>query len=169
MLNVTNVQFNSIPVKMGKRVNFYLYGGPYMSCRDPNMVKINLALENGMPCDYGIHIPDFGVPTDMNHFEAVVMRALHHGLSGEGVFVGCGAGMGRTGTFMSCIAKTMFDYKKRVHLRGRGDDPIRYVRVNYNHGAVETGKQAQFVYNFDTTRLVDWYQASRELYDNLKT
>ena len=166
-LSANTAKFNYIPVQMGRELNFHLYGGPFTACRNPDTVKINLALENQMPFDYGLHIPDFGVPTDKKQFESVVMMALHHGLTGDEVFVGCGAGLGRTGTFLSCVAKVMLDYKKRVHLKGRGEHPIHYVRRWYDHGAVETGGQVRFIEEFDTRKLVDWYQASRELYDGL--
>jgi len=87
-----------------------------------------------------INIVDFGVPKDEKLFRAVVRYATLKVLRGERVYVGCLGGIGRTGTFLASMAK----------LCGQ-DHPIAYVRREYDHRAVETKKQEDFIHTLNVS------------------
>jgi hypothetical protein len=59
--------------------------------------------------------------------------------AGKHVVVHCPAGMGRTGMFMVCVAKTVLDIPT--------DEALKWLR-RYIQGAVETPEQEKFIRNF---------------------
>ncbi len=48
-------------------------------------------------------IEDFGTTHDLEGFSSLVLRVAGELRSGKGVLVHCGAGIGRTGTFATCL------------------------------------------------------------------
>jgi protein-tyrosine phosphatase len=85
-------------------------------------------------------IPDFGVPEDPAAFRAALQRfaellAASPDLTG---YVGCHAGLGRTGLALACLAR----------MAGIPGDPVAWVRAAYDHRAVETPAQEDFVRRF---------------------
>jgi protein-tyrosine phosphatase len=83
--------------------------------------------------------PDFRLPRDPGHAIAAI-RALHRrALSGEPVEVGCGGGVGRTGTALACLAV----------LSGLApDEAIGFVRARHHPRAVETRGQRRWIDQF---------------------
>jgi protein-tyrosine phosphatase len=86
--------------------------------------------------------PDFLLPRDRE--QAVKAIKALHGQARTGVLaeVACGAGAGRTGTVLACLAV----------LAGCSPcEAIDFVRANHNHRAVETPWQRRWVQRFPTT------------------
>src|SRR5690242_12583525 len=77
--------------------------------------------------------PDFGVP-DPSQLIAALDATIDHMIAGQLIYVGCGAGIGRTGTFLACLAK-LFGEK----------NPLQFIRSTYMQSAVETAKQEDFI------------------------
>ncbi|MGH3871235.1 MAG: protein-tyrosine phosphatase family protein [Pseudonocardiaceae bacterium] len=87
--------------------------------------------------------PDFGVPRDDQLAAAAVSHAYQRARSGQLVEVGCGAGIGRTGTVIACMAI----------LDGHpSDDAVAWTRRHYRPRAVETPGQRRWVGWFATQR-----------------
>lgn len=89
--------------------------------------------------DAYIPIHDFDVPKpDQAQLVAATVRdCVLKSLSGKPVYVGCMGGWGRTGLFMSLIAKSL-----------GVSDPVGFVRANYTPKAVETSAQQRYVDSF---------------------
>jgi atypical dual specificity phosphatase len=88
-----------------------------------------------------VHLPvrDFTAPTQDQLHEFVALVADAHG-RGEAVGVHCGAGLGRTGTFLSAYFVS----------RGMGaDEAIAHVRA-LRPGSVETSSQIKAIHDFAT-------------------
>ncbi|MGQ0840003.1 protein-tyrosine phosphatase family protein [Actinokineospora sp.] len=83
--------------------------------------------------------PDFLLPRDRDGAVRQI-RALHDdACAGRRVEVACGAGIGRTGTVIACLA---------VLSRLSTSDAIEWTRANYHHKAVETPWQRGWVARF---------------------
>ena len=89
--------------------------------------------------DVLIDVPDFAAPSQVMLLEGLVRTLwLLRDAPDLPVYVGCAAGLGRTGTFIAALAR----------LAGI-DDGVAWVRVNYDLRAVETVAQAAAVAALD--------------------
>ncbi len=94
-------------------------------------------LSYGMDVIY-VPVIDFSVP-DKGVFEDAIPQALSAVDSGQTVVIHCHAGIGRTGMFSACLAKTVFDMS--------GREAIAWIR-RFIPDAVETHHQAAYVRYF---------------------
>lgn len=87
-----------------------------------------------------LHLPiqDYNIP-DSILLRQVVDQALALARKGKNVVVHCFGGIGRSGMFLACMAKIVFNIT--------GEEAIAWVR-EYVPGAVETDSQRQFVIEF---------------------
>jgi hypothetical protein len=83
--------------------------------------------------------PDLGVPANLDDAARAICDAFAAAQDGVRVEVGCGAGLGRTGTVLACMA----------FLAGiPADQAIEWVRANYERQAIETQSQERWVQAF---------------------
>ena len=134
------------------RASATLTGGPYRAC--PETMSGVCLLEagpktqgmgSGQACAVHLPIEDFNVPDDPAALDRALKRTLRLMVAGEAVYVGCAGGWGRTGLFLSLLAKVAGE-----------PDPVAYVRKHYVARAVETSGQRQFVDQFETAALRRW-------------
>jgi hypothetical protein len=147
-----NVKLSSLDFAHG---GGHVWGGPY---RAASMVpgkafRINMAKEVVGRADLLVPTVDFGLP-NVELFKFALLEAGRRLMRGESVFVGCGYGYGRTGTFIAVLYKLN---REVLYLLRRGDfgdcaflDPVYEVRKGYRPEAVETAAQEAFVRDFDT-------------------
>ena len=95
--------------------------------------------ENGLEVLH-VPVPDFGVPTDQKSWENGLDRVREAARDGKNIAVHCLAGIGRTGTFLACLAK------ESLGLEGR--EAIKWVRESLP-GAMENDYQEEFVIGFE--------------------
>lgn len=83
-------------------------------------------------------IADFGVPTDVAAFRSFLEQVLDGLRAGEGIYVHCAMGRGRTGTAVACL----------LAQAGAEGDPVALTRALYRRDTVETAGQRAFVAAF---------------------
>jgi hypothetical protein len=93
--------------------------------------------EVGWPAAW-VRWPDFGLPRDPRHARDVLREAWRRAAT-ERVEVVCGAGHGRTGTALACLA--VLDGVPAA-------EAVAYVRRHYDPRAAETPWQRAFVRRF---------------------
>ncbi len=136
-------------------------GGPWMDkpaehfgiCMAPEIVNVGSidVVNGGRPApkpDVMVNVKDFSTPIPEEARKAA-MLALLVGLQGKPVYVGCGFGIGRTGTLLGIIARIADP---------RLGHPVKFVRKNYYGGAIETGDQIRMVETLNVRRAQKAYQ-----------
>lgn len=83
-------------------------------------------------------IPDYNVP-EKEKLDQAIAATITHARDGDHIIVHCQGGLGRTGTFLACLAKHHFGLT--------GGEAINWVR-EYVPGAVETDEQVQFINDY---------------------
>jgi len=86
-----------------------------------------------------VPVPDFGIPDDLPVWYEGIKQAADAAREGNNVVIHCLAGIGRTGTFLACLAKEDFGLE--------GSDAIRWVRKTLP-GAMENKYQEEFVIQY---------------------
>lgn len=139
------MQYGEITFPFGM-VKRQILAGPYRS--RPTMysggipLRIRLAKEIDEPSDISIPIADFGVPTEDGEVYNALNAVLEAMTHGRPIYVGCMGGIGRTGMFLSLVAKALGI-----------DHPVKYVRANYLEYAVERDEQHEYIRRFDVEPL----------------
>lgn len=144
----------SIPLRIGNLINTKVYGGPYRSV-PVDYWGVKMAAEITHPHMVSVPTKDFCVP-EVSDLKAGIVKALMAMMNEEDVYVGCMGGIGRTGIFLAALAKVQIEYRRTKHRKGRGDDPVSYVREHFIPHAVETKEQEQFIADFDVSDIVSW-------------
>ena len=140
------------------RFETILIGGPYRACPDdmpgvcllevvPEVRAVSRTPNTAVDQACAVHLPieDFNVPDDPAAVTLALQQTLRLMIAGETVYVGCAGGWGRTGLFLSLLAKVAGE-----------PDPVGYVRRHYTPRAVETARQQQFIDRFDPAPLQRW-------------
>jgi len=117
----------------------FIDAGPFDEAPDTwEVFKVKLTNSSRREADIFLDIPDFGIPKDDEAVRRALKAVLLKLARKVPVYVGCGAGLGRTGLFLALLVRVM-----------GVDKPIHFVRFTYDPKAVETSAQHSYVYDFD--------------------
>lgn len=143
-------------LRLGWRYGWHtvmIQGGPfdaYIAAKPDDTMGICLRAEKKPTTVDTLWVPikDFSIPQDDAEVFYALKVAFRRLLHGNSVYVGCMGGWGRTGLFLSLMAKV-----------AGVPDPVAYVRSKYTTKAVETKEQAAYVRDFDVRQLQKQLQA----------
>ena len=127
-------------------------GGPFGNWSGEG---IGLCLDPANPkrgeATLALDLADFAAPTQAQlHDTLAALLAGMRDAPDTPVYIGCKAGLGRTGTFIAALAK----------LAGH-DDPVAWTRRHYRAEAVETEAQAEAVAALDPGQVWAAWRAHR--------
>lgn len=151
-----------IPINL-PHVKGMVFGGPFRQYvpGTRRLFGVKMAVEIDAPADVYIDTEDFSVPT-VSDMQAGIIKTLELMSQGQDAYSGCMGGIGRTGLFMACMAKSVAAIQdnlgKPADCTHPGMDPVSFVRKHYIPHAVETQGQKAYVMMFDTGPIEDWYQ-----------
>lgn len=128
----------------GANKTITVIGGPYDN-RPAGSFGVCVRAERVRPNNVHLPIHDFSVPTDDAAVREALRQTIKAALDGRQVYVGCMGGWGRTGLFLSLVAKV-----------AGVEEPVGFVRRNYTPRAVETREQFDYVEGFDVSKLRRW-------------
>ena len=117
-----------------------IMGGPFNAFVPPAIgVCLEMRSRLANLADVRIDVPDFTAPTQAQlHQGLLETLRLMQAAPGLSVYVGCAAGLGRTGTFIAALAR----------LAGI-EDAVAWTRAQYDRRAVETREQEAAVAALD--------------------
>lgn len=127
-----------------------IMGGPFNAFVPP-AIGVCLEMHSRLAhlADVKIAVPDFTAPTQAQlHQGLLEVLRLMEAAPGLPVYVGCAAGLGRTGTFIAALAR----------LAGI-EDAVAWTRTQYDRRAVETPAQEQAVAALDVAAVWAAYAA----------
>ena len=126
-------------------------GGPFNGFAPPAIgVCLEARSRLATLADVLIEVPDFTAPTQAQLVDGLVRTlVLMRDAPQLPVYVGCAAGLGRTGTFIAALAR----------LAGIADS-VAWVRTNYDPRAVETADQEAAVAALDLDAVWAAYAAT---------
>ncbi|CAA2141496.1 hypothetical protein [Hyphomicrobium sp. ghe19] len=118
-------------------------GGPFDGRPDgEDAFNVAVRAERVQAGDADVHLPirDFSIPNSDADVAVALIQTMRAALQDKEVYVGCMGGYGRTGLFLALLAKT-----------AGIEDPVEWVRDNYNGRAVETERQYDYIDDFDVS------------------
>ncbi len=110
-----------------------VWAGPFMYAPE-KVPKVKLAPEVQGAADLYLPIRDFSIPASKPEVDRVLWEVLNLLARNKPVYVGCRGGLGRTGLFLSLLAKAT-----------GVKDAAAFVRAGYCDDAVETHFQERYV------------------------
>lgn len=148
--NTRSAHNGVLTIDLGWRGLFHkatIVGGPYANFPGNGYFGVCLREEVPRDMEAHVHMPivDFSVPEKDEDVVLAIKEVVAAVFRGDVVYVGCMGGWGRTGLFLSLLAKAT----------GR-EDAVSFVRKSYTPKAVETKEQERYVENFDVSWFKPW-------------